>query len=175
MTEFSTGVPWRRIAIREVMGLIALVAIACVWPGLIPTVIVGVLFWVSARREKEGARERLVSYGVVVAAVYVVPIANFWVGTVFHPALQGPAWRADWSPYFPIMPAVVPAWLVAFLLPRVVPFYLVAPLLTAAWVYVLTLLAGQSRIRRIVVAVSGLLCSALGTWIVTFVTFLMPT
>ena len=56
MTEFSTGVPWRRIAIREVMGLIALVAIACVWPGLIPTVIVGVLFWVSARREKEGER-----------------------------------------------------------------------------------------------------------------------
>src|SRR6516165_7301566 len=144
MTELSPRAQWRRISIGEVMGLVALVAIACVWPGLIPTEILGVLFSVSARRGEEGERERLVSYGVIVAAVYVVPLANFWLATVFHPALQGPAWRADWSPYFPIVPGVVQAWLLPFLSGRIVPFYLVASLLAAAWVCVLTLLAGRS-------------------------------
>jgi hypothetical protein len=175
MTEASASLPWRRIAIREVMGLIALVAIACVWPGLIPTEVLGVLFWVSARRYKAGARERLVSYGLVVAAVYVVPVANFWLATVLHPALHGPEWRAYWSPWFPVTPGVLQAWIVASRWHGDVALYVDASVLTAGWVWLLTLLAGRSRIRRIVVAVSGLLCSALATWLVTVVNFLIPT
>ncbi len=157
------------------MGLVALVALACAWPGLVPTVALGVFFWISARRGTERARDRLVSYGVIVAAVYAAPLANFWLATVFHPALHGPAWRADWSRYFPIVPGAVQTWLVASVEPGTVHFAPVASVMTAAWIYVLTLIAGRTRIRRIIVAICGLACSAFASWMVTFVTFLIPT
>jgi hypothetical protein len=67
------------------------------------------------------------------------------------------------------------AWIVASRWHGGVAFYVDASALTAAWVWLLTLLAGRSRTRRIVVAVFGLLCSALATWLVTVVTFLIPT
>ena len=47
--------------------------------------------------------------------------------------------------------------------------------MTVVWIYVLTLLAGRTRVRRLIVAMCGLACSAFATWLVTFVTFLIPT
>ena len=77
MTEPATVASRRTISIREVMGLIVLVALACVWPGLIPTEVLGIYYWVRARRGVAAARERLISFGIVVGAVYSCSLANF--------------------------------------------------------------------------------------------------
>jgi hypothetical protein len=45
-----------RASIGEVMGLVALVTLACAWPLFIPTEVVAVLVWVAARRESDVSR-----------------------------------------------------------------------------------------------------------------------
>ena len=58
------------------MGLVALAALGCGWPGLLATEVVVVLTWAAARDGSELRRARLVSLGVVLAAVYLPLLAN---------------------------------------------------------------------------------------------------
>jgi hypothetical protein len=172
-----------RASIGEVMGLVALAALACVWPGLIPTEVVAVLMWLAARGGSGPARGRLASLGVVLAAVYLCPLANFVLIPLLDPAWSqfGPAWRRDWSPFFPITPGILPVVvvdggtglgaLVRRMSPHAVDFMLafLASLATAAIVYALTLLADQSRGRRALAAMLGFLWSAFSTVAMTVV------
>jgi hypothetical protein len=180
----SASLPRRfRASIGEVMGLVALAALACVWPGLLPTEVVAVLTWVAARGGSGPARARLASLGVVLAAVYLCPLANFVLLPLLDPAWSqfGPDWRRDWSPFFPITPGVLPLAVVdsgtglGAVLRRFSPdavdfmFAFLASLATAAVVYALTLLAGQSRGRRAFAATLGFLWSAFSTLAMTVV------
>jgi len=165
------------------MGLVALAALACVWPGLIPTEFVAVLTWVAARGGSGPARARLASLGVVLAAVYLCPLANFAVLPLLDPAWSafGADWRREWSPIFPITPGVLPIAAVdsgtglGALLRRFSPdavdviLTVLASLATAAVVTALTLLAGQSRRRRAFAATLGFLWSAVSTLAMTAV------
>jgi hypothetical protein len=170
-----------RASIGELMGLVAVAALACVWPGLIPTEVVAVLTWVGARGGSAPARARLASLGVVLVAVYLCPLANF----VLVPLLGsdspqfGPEWRRDWSPLFPITPGVLPLIVIdcgtglGAVLQRINPdafdvmLAVLASLAAAVVVYALTLLAGQSRGRRVVAATLGFLWSAFSTLAMT--------
>jgi hypothetical protein len=170
-----------RASIGEAMGLVALAALACVWPGLIPTEVVAVLTWVAARDGSEPARARLASQGVVLVAVYLCPLANFVLIPLLDPAWSqfGPDWRRDWSPFFPITPGILPLAVVdsgigvSAVLRRFSPHTVdviiafLAALATAAIVYVLTLLAGQSQGRRAFAATLGFLWSAFSTFAMT--------
>jgi hypothetical protein len=93
-----------RVSIGELIGLVALAALACVWPGLIPTEVVAVLFWFASRGGSEQARGRLVSLGVVLAAVYLPALIGFVLAPILDPTINGPQWREVWSPIFPIAP-----------------------------------------------------------------------
>ncbi len=169
-----------RASIGEIMGLVALVALACVWPGLIPTQVVAVLVWFGATRATEGARGRRISLGVVLAAVYLPALANFVAAPLIVPILAGaPDWGEAWSRAFPFAPGTLPAFLVFGLTGiaktvmgwhpglEVIVWAVLASLATAAEVYALTLLAGRSRTRRIVAGALGLLVSALGAYLLT--------
>jgi len=163
------------------MGLVALAALACVWPGLIPTEVVAVLTWAAARGGSGSARPRLASLGVVLAAVYLCPLANFVLLPLVDPAWSelGPDWRRDWSPLFPITPGVLLLLVVdcgtglGAVLRRISPnavdvmLAFLASLATAAVVYALTRLAGQSRGRRAFAATLGFLWSAFSTLAMT--------
>jgi hypothetical protein len=74
--------PRFRASISEVMGLVALAALACIWPGFIPTEVLVVLVWVPARGGPLAARARLISLAVVLAAVYLYPLANFLISPI---------------------------------------------------------------------------------------------
>lgn len=160
------------------MGLVGLASFACVWPGLIPTEIVVVVIWLRSRDRSASARQRLNSLGIVLGSVYLVPIANFFLLPLFDPAWAqlGPEWRRYWSPIFPIAPGALPilvidvvshfsSVVVRYVRPGAldVVFALLAALLTAALVYALTALAGQSRGRRACAIAIALVVSACGT------------
>jgi len=166
-----------RAAIGELMGLVALAALACVWPALIPTETLAVLVWVTSRGGSEAARARFTSLAMVLAATYLFPLANFWLVPMLDPAWgDGEGWRRTWSGYFPIIPGILPTFLVevftnsnVFLRRIVGPRWVdlvqftIASLMTAAVIYALTLLAGRSRGRRIIAATLGFLNSAAGS------------
>ena len=188
MSESASPPRRFRVSIREVMGLVALAALACVWPGLIATQVVAVLTWVRARRGSEPARGRLVSLGVVLAAVYFLPLANFFLvpaeyrsGYWYH---HGANWPNKWSMAFPFVPGILPAFLLSCFLPACLRSILLSPsmrphadvvgavagsLATAAVVYALTLLAGRSESRRAYVGTLSFGWSGFSTWLTTAV------
>ena len=172
-----------RAAIGELMGLVALAALACVWPALIPTETLAVLVWVAARGGAEAARARFTSLAMVLAATYLGPLAILCLVPILDPVWSdGAAWWRPWSGFFPIIPGILPTLLVevftnvltnsssgVFLRRIVGPRWVdlvqltIASLITAAVIYALTLLAGRSRGRRIIAATLGFLNSAAGS------------
>jgi hypothetical protein len=172
-----------RAAIGELMGLVALAALACVWPALIPTETLAVLVWVAARGGSEAARARFTSLAMVLATTYLCPLVTFWLVPMLEPGWSdGAAWRSTWSGFFPIIPGILPTILVevftnvstnssygVFLRRIVGPRWVdlvqltIASLITAAVIYALTWLAGRSRGRRIIAATLGFLNTAAGS------------
>jgi hypothetical protein len=177
----ETASPTRRfhVSIVELIGLVALAALACAWPALIPTEIVVVLFWIAARGGSEPATVRLVSLGVVLAAIYLPPLIGFVLAPVLNPSIDGAQWREAWSPYFPYVPGSVPVFLFGILtglfrqLDKIRPGLelivecVLASLVTAAEVGGLTFIAGRSQGRRTIAAALGFLLAALGTWLIS--------
>jgi hypothetical protein len=160
--------PSRRfhVSIAEATGLVALVALACASPGIIPTEIVVVFFWLGARGGSERGRERLVSLGVVLGAMFLLPLANFVLPPLLDPAgIAVREWWRRWMGFFPIAAGAVLLVPVMVLHPGmlVISFFL-APVATGPWLYALTRLAGRSWARRAAAAVLALLASAAGTF-----------
>jgi hypothetical protein len=183
--EISESAPRFRVSISEVMGLVGLAALACVGPGFIPTEVVVVQVWVAARGGSDAARARLISLAVVLVAVYLYPLANFFLAPQIDPAWgTGPDWRRTWSWCVPVVSGVVPAILLelevvtacgALFGSIVSPGWVdavqvtIASLMTAAVIYALTLLAGHSRRRRAVAATLGFFNSVLGSLVIMII------
>ncbi len=132
------------------------------------------------------ARGKLVSLGLVLAALYFLPIANFILFPLLSPLPVGFSWREVWSPVFPKAPGLLLVGLVESLtnfgvILRRMRFSQVdaiqsvlASLAAAAEVYGLTRLAGQTRGRRVIAVMIGLLASVAGTFFLTL-TLTLPT
>ena len=98
-----------RVSIGELIGLVVVAALACVWPGLIPTEVVATVFyWLATRRDPGLARAGLVSLGMVLGSIYLIPLANFVAAPLLDPTIVASKWRQDWSPLFPIAPGAMP-------------------------------------------------------------------
>jgi hypothetical protein len=92
-----------RVSIREVMGLVAAVAVSLRWPGL--SVPVGLLYlYALARRRDLLSQSTRVALGQVALAVYLPPVMGlFWAPL---------SWWDQHSEFFAVMPAYVPAGLI---------------------------------------------------------------
>jgi hypothetical protein len=182
MPERSTAPRWPRVSIGALLGLVALAAIGCAWPGIVPTEILAVLLWLQTRKGSEAATARLISLGVVVAAVYLPLVANF-VWFPWSMNLKGGAvdWRQEWSRVFLSVPGILPAMILGPVLELIRPllgpvlasvaFLALTSVLAAGLMYILTLLAGQSWRRRMLVATLALGGSTLFMWIYCIVSY----
>lgn len=168
-----------RISIGGLIGLVGLAALGCAWPGLIPTEVVAVLFWIRNRSGTEQERGRLVSLGVVIAALYGPALAGFVLKPLLDPTIDGPMWRKAWSPMFPYAPGCLAVYLIEIvthfstylgqLRPRLGEFgaFGLASVIGAIEVGWLTVLAGGTRVGRIIVATLGVLLASIGVWLLT--------
>lgn len=169
-----------RASIGEVMGLVGLEALAMVWPGLIPTEAVVAFVWVETRGGSAEACARRVSLGVVLAAVWIVPLVHLAWPLPIVPGLRpGPGWREAWSPALAAAPAGLPVVLLEaltglarFLVRRrpgleLTVAFILGSFATAAQVFGLVRLAGRTWRRRAVAATLGLMLSAVGTHVMT--------
>jgi hypothetical protein len=104
--------PRLRVSIGELIGLVALAALGCACPGLIPTEIVTAFFWLTTRHGTEPDRERRVSLGAVLAGVYLSPLVIFMLLPLFVPISIESRLRGPFSLYFPIAPTLIPVLLV---------------------------------------------------------------
>jgi hypothetical protein len=174
-----------RVSIGELIGLVALAALGCVCPGLIPTEIVAAFYWLTTRHGTELDSERRVSLGVVLAAVYLSPLVIFMLLPLFIPITIESRLRGPFSLYFPIAPTLIPVYLVDRLvgltrnLERILPGssdnaqYVLGSIAMAAAISVLTLLACRSPDERKAVMVFGFFMSTFGT-LFTFGVLTLP-
>ena len=92
-----------RTSIREVMGLVAAVAICLRWPGL--SVPVGLAFlYVIARRREILRRPTRVAFGQVALALYLPTALGIFCTPVW--------WWDTYTNYFSLMPSFFPATLI---------------------------------------------------------------
>jgi hypothetical protein len=115
MCSAMTESPPRRFraAIGELMGLVALAALACVWPALIPTETLAVLVWVAARGGAQAVRARFTSLALVLAATYLGPLAILGLVSMLEPGWSDVVRLGrTWSGFFPIIPGILPTLLV---------------------------------------------------------------
>ena len=171
----ETASPRRfRVSIGELIGLVALAALGCACPGLIPTEIVAAFFWFTTRGGSEPDRERRVSLGLVLAAVYLFPLITFMLLPLFSPLSLELRLRGPLSLYFPIGPSLIPVLLVDRLvgltrnLERILPGssdnaqYVLCSIAMAAAISVLTL-ACWSPDQRKTAMVLGFIMSTFGS------------
>jgi hypothetical protein len=184
MTASNVPARWFRVSIGELIGLVALAALGCACPGLIPTEIVAAFLWFTTRSGSEPDRERRVSLGVVLAAVYLSPLVIFILLPLFSPISIESRLRGPFSLYFPIAPTFIPVWLVDRLvgltrnLERILPGssdnaqYVLGSIAMAAAISVLTLASGSPDQRKTAM-VLGFFMSTFGS-LFTFGALTLP-